>query len=116
MSGSFLGIGGQALAALSSIGYGQTWQNVTASRVAGTNYTNTTGRPITVAVNGVAPATAGNKSLYLAVNGSTINASSQYLAGTAGSPELSTLAIIPPLSFYSFSVNGVNLSSVFELK
>lgn len=42
------GVGGQALAALSSLGYGQTWQNVTGSRSTGTTYYNTTGRPITV--------------------------------------------------------------------
>lgn len=38
------GIGGQALAALSSLGYGQTWQSVT--RTSGTTYYNTTGKPI----------------------------------------------------------------------
>lgn len=31
-------------------GYAQTWQNLTASRVASTTYTNSTGRPITVSV------------------------------------------------------------------
>lgn len=45
------GAGGQAAAALSSIGYGQTWQNVTASRVAGTTYYNTTGKPIQIQVS-----------------------------------------------------------------
>ena len=39
------GQGGQALAAMSSLGYGQTWQTVT--RVSGTTYYNSTGRPIT---------------------------------------------------------------------
>jgi hypothetical protein len=43
------GQGGQALAAMSSIGYGQTWQ--TPSRSAGTTYYNTTGKPILVSVN-----------------------------------------------------------------
>lgn len=42
------GTGGQALAALSSAGYGQTWQDVTVSRVSGTTYYNTTGKQITV--------------------------------------------------------------------
>lgn len=46
------GVGGQALTALSSLGYGQTWQNVTASRSSGTTYYNTTGKPIMVAVCG----------------------------------------------------------------
>lgn len=37
----------------SSIGVGQTWQDVTASRAFATTYTNTTGRPITVNVGTV---------------------------------------------------------------
>jgi len=36
------GTGGNALTAMSSLGYGQTWQNVTGSRAAGTTYYNTT--------------------------------------------------------------------------
>jgi hypothetical protein len=47
------GYGGQALAAMSSLGYGQTWQNVSGSRVAGTTYFNTTGKPITVLISAV---------------------------------------------------------------
>jgi hypothetical protein len=42
------GVGGQALTAMSSIGYGQTDQDVTGSRTSGTVYYNTTGRPIEV--------------------------------------------------------------------
>jgi hypothetical protein len=34
-----------------TIGWGQTWQNVTASRSAGVFYTNTTGKPIFIKVN-----------------------------------------------------------------
>lgn len=44
------GCGGQALAALSSIGYGQTPQDVTASRAINTTYYNLTGRPISISV------------------------------------------------------------------
>jgi hypothetical protein len=33
------------------IGVGQTWQNVAASRSTGTTYTNTTGKPIMLAIN-----------------------------------------------------------------
>lgn len=36
----------------SGLGYGQTWQNVFGSRVAGTTYYNTTGKPIVVSVYG----------------------------------------------------------------
>jgi hypothetical protein len=41
------GAGGNAVSAMSSTGYGQTWQNVT--RTTGTTYYNTTGKPITFA-------------------------------------------------------------------
>jgi hypothetical protein len=41
------GAGGNAVTAMSSIGYGQTWQNVT--RTTSTTYYNTTGKPITFA-------------------------------------------------------------------
>jgi hypothetical protein len=44
------GVGGQALSAMSSLGYGQTWQAVTGSRVSGTTYYNTTGKPIVVSI------------------------------------------------------------------
>jgi hypothetical protein len=45
------GQGGEALSAMSSLGYGQTWQSVTGSRAAGTTYYNTTGKPIIVSFN-----------------------------------------------------------------
>jgi len=45
------GYGGQALAAMSSLGYGQTWQGVT--RASGTTYYNTAGKPITCAYTAV---------------------------------------------------------------
>ncbi|MCK4822903.1 hypothetical protein KA005_44485, partial [bacterium] len=44
------GMGGNALSAMNSIGHGQTWQNVTRSRVAGTTYYNTTGKPIYILI------------------------------------------------------------------
>jgi hypothetical protein len=42
------GYGGQALASMSSIGFGQTYQTVTGSRLLGTSYYNTTTKPIWV--------------------------------------------------------------------
>lgn len=39
----------------SIFGVSQSWQNVTGSRVAGTNYTNTTGKPIEVSFWGTSP-------------------------------------------------------------
>ena len=46
------GYGGQALNAMSSLGYGQTTQNVTGSRASATTYYNTTGKPIMVFLSG----------------------------------------------------------------
>ena len=55
----------QSTAASGGLGIGQTWQNVTASRAVGTNYTNSTGNPIMVAMTGV-------PGFSVLVNGSTI--------------------------------------------
>ncbi|MCI4436264.1 MAG: hypothetical protein JHC33_05565, partial [Ignisphaera sp.] len=41
---------GEAMAGLSGFGYGQTWQDMTASRALSTTYTNSTSKPISVAV------------------------------------------------------------------
>ena len=56
------GYGGQALAAMSSLGYGQTWQTVT--RVSGTTYYNTTGKPIQTTISAPNTGTFG-----LTING-----------------------------------------------
>ena len=44
------GTGGLIFTSISSLGYWQKWQDVTASRAINTNYTNTTGRPIQVCI------------------------------------------------------------------
>tara|TARA_R110000822_G_scaffold5955_6_gene25187 strand:+ start:1603 stop:2406 length:804 start_codon:yes stop_codon:yes gene_type:complete len=61
------GYGGQALSAMSSLGYGQTWQNVFASRASGTTYYNTTGKPIYMIIN--SNLTAG---ATLTINGTVV--------------------------------------------
>jgi hypothetical protein len=59
---------------MSSLGYGQTWQNVTSSRVLGTTYYNTTGKPITVLISwnstsGVATASVGGAVVFNSATG-----------------------------------------------
>ena len=95
------GIGGQAMASLSSLGYGQSLQSV--SRISGTTYYNTTGRPIV---------------LYLRVNVSTTfnmtvngNAMGQMQTGT--SPAINVSYIIPPNNSY---VAAGGYDSVYELR
>lgn len=55
------------------IGVGQTWQDVTASRASGVTYTNSTGKPIMVAITG--HHTSGNASITIIISGVTIRTS-----------------------------------------
>jgi hypothetical protein len=93
------GAGGNAVTAMSSLGYGQTWQVVTGSRATGTTYYNTTGKPIMVLVNGTA-------------NGTTISvdgvATGYFNTSTTGTTNTVT-TIVPPGASYvltaaSFSI------------
>ena len=88
------GYGGQALASMSSLGYGQTWQDLTASRVAGTTYYNTTGKPIYLYTY---LTSTGN--MFYVVNGLTINGSGA-LSGTINN---ASAIVIPPGASYSCS-------------
>jgi hypothetical protein len=94
------GAGGQALTAMSSLGYGQTWQDVSGSRAFATTYYNTTGRPIAIHVNGNSAATGA--SFVLSINGaSVINSSQAY-----GAPvNIQITGIIPPGASYSLTNN-----------
>lgn len=57
------GMGGQALAAMGSLGYGQTWQDVSASRVINTTYYNSTGKPIQVMIQWLATSAAATMTI-----------------------------------------------------
>lgn len=98
------GQGGQALTAMSSIGYGQTWQVVTGSRASGTTYYNTTGRPILLSIN-FNQTTGGT----LTVNGVTATS----IAANAIIPTFTT--VIPPSASYAFTA-GSGISSWSELR
>ncbi|MEN6332248.1 MAG: hypothetical protein ABFD57_09695 [Smithella sp.] len=95
------GCGGQVLAALSSIGYGQTWQNVTASRALGTTYYNTTGKPILISVS---------ISYSALVDGTcTVNGVVVVRNGSGGSQTgilNAIVTIVPPGGSYVISNNG----------
>jgi hypothetical protein len=100
------GCGGQALTAMSSFGYGQTWQAVT--RTSGTTYYNTTGKPIFISA--VANNSAST-SLKLTVN-------SVDLATVASISGQSTSGIfypIPPNASYSLTCSSFS-GSVMELR
>lgn len=93
------GCGGQALAAMSSIGYSQTWS--APSRSFGTTYTNTTGRPIFVVICVTPPGTNGYvnvvvQSVTIAILGVT--------SGAASSVPATACFIVPAGATYSSSV------------
>lgn len=93
------GVGGQALTAMSSLGYGQTWQSVVGSRVLGTTYYNTTGRPIMVSTY-VASNTASGIGVTFTVNG-VVMARGQATASGYGP---SITVVVPPNASYSCQI------------
>jgi hypothetical protein len=96
---------------LKEIGVGQTWQNVTASRTAGTTYTNSTGKPIMVVVSG--KNSTGNDVVSILVDGVAVN--STRIVATSYS-YVSSSAIVPNNSTYSVAVGTDVLSRWIELR
>jgi hypothetical protein len=74
------------MANVNGLGYNQTLQDVTASRVLGVTYTNTTSKPIMVHV-GVGSITGNSSSLRVSINGAT---SIVFATGAPGGAEAST--------------------------
>jgi hypothetical protein len=101
------GVGGQALTAMSSLGYGQTWTDVLASRALATTYYNTTGKPISVLVS--ADNNVANGYMTAVVNGITIATSSQI--STANYYMSPLTFIVPPAGTYSI-VSGANTTTL----
>lgn len=98
------GYGGQAFAAMSSLGYGQTWQNLLGSRAVATTYYNTTGKPIWV-IAAAANATS-SFSISLIVNGRTISSYS----GTTVGASYSVTGLVPVGG--SYSITTVNMAAL----
>ena len=102
------GQGGQALAAMSSLGYGQTWQTVT--RTSGTTYYNTTGKPIVQHRSFSATASSG----YITA---VINGISLLSGQSPASGIVSGVFIIPTGASYAMTdVNAASGLTVTELR
>lgn len=97
------GAGGQSFAALQSIGYGQTWQNVTPSRSFTVNYQNTTSRPMVVSMSGNPSVASTGLRGY--INGVEVCASS-----TASGQTAFISFIVPVGSIYRID-NGSTISA-----
>jgi hypothetical protein len=85
------GYGGQAVAAMSSLGYGQTWQAVT--RTVSTTYYNTTGKPIMLSLLWTT-----NQTGVVTVNGQALST-----CASDASTNIGGKVIIPPNASYSYS-------------
>ena len=81
----------------SSIGWGQTWQNVAASRVLGTIYYNTTGKPITVSGSNT---NIGGGRQSITVNGIIIG----YYTAASGATDMPFNFIVPAGGSYAVSI------------
>lgn len=101
--GTIQGYGGQAFAAMSSLGYGQTLQAV--ARSSGNTYYNTTGKPIALFAE-ITSSGAGNCLLSMRINGGS---SFNYGRVPTSSLGVSSTVIIPPNA--SYLITDTNLSS-----
>ena len=94
------GQGGQALGAMNSLGYGQTWQTLTGCRALATTYYNTTGKPISISCR--TTITSTSYILSATVNGviaSDVQGNSSYEAYKSISG-----VIVPTGGSYSFAI------------
>jgi hypothetical protein len=92
-----------------AIGYNQTWQNVLGSRGNGTTYTNSTGKPIMVAV--AASPTSNNQSISVTVGGVSLGG----MTLTAGYSSGAFQFIVPTATTYVVSTSG-SLNTWAELR
>jgi hypothetical protein len=104
------GYGGQALSAMSSVGYGQTWQTLTGSRAGGTTYYNTTGKPIVVSFN--IGTSGSNASGTFTVGGNAAWTGSTTGAGVSQSG----VVLVPVGASYVLTVSTGSLSAWYELR
>lgn len=99
------GAGGQAIAVMGTIGYGQTWQNVT--RTHATTYYNTTGRPIFWRIN---------LNLSSAIVPSIGSYTSSTVCSTGAAEQNDFSFIVPPGSSYSYTLSAGSVAGHSELR
>ena len=100
-------------AAPSGLGVGQTWTLPT--RVAGTTYTNSTGKPIQVLV-GLGQALSGSGSATVVVGGVTISSTSYSTSASGGGLPYTIAFIVPNSTTYVITVSsGTSIGTWAEL-
>jgi hypothetical protein len=108
------GVGGQALATMSGFGFGQTKQQLSASRSVGTTYYNATGKPIDIEISASCGSTGGAAAVSL--NGGTSSMGSQAYA--TGQFSYLSFRVLPGNSYVvSQGVSGtLTISTWFETR
>ena len=92
-----------------SLGVGQTWQALTASRALDTTYTNTTGKPIMISVEAVA---TGPQNLFFVIGGVRMRSVGAWQAGVT----VGATMIVPPGATYLVESAGWSGFNWFELR
>lgn len=105
---------GGTIAETPSIGYNQTWLNLTSSRVKGTTYTNSTGRPIQIIVTCYLQGIS-QSSMTLTVNGVAVAMMGQNTAGLNTGVWTPLSAILPSGATYVVTGSG-SIHSWAELR
>jgi hypothetical protein len=94
-----------------SIGWGQTWQDVSGSRTHSTSYQNTTGRPIMVAIVALSSTTIGARNIEVSTdNSSWVRVGRAELNDAARAQQVSF--VVPPGHFYRID-GATSTASVF---
>lgn len=98
----------------SVIGLGQVYQDLTGNRLLGTNFTNSTGKPIVVTVHSVSTAGSGGMTLTPIVDGVILPYTASYYTGAGFSSTCSF--IVPNGAVYSVSGNNAVSTRWVELR
>jgi hypothetical protein len=110
-TGNIQGYGGQALAAMSSLGYGQTYQSF--ARVSGTTYYNVTGRPIALMATNSQTASNG-QSVQISVGGTPVI--NTIFALSSQQINMPHFVIVPPNTSYVITAVSTSLANTVELR
>lgn len=99
----------QAYANSYDLGVNQTWQDVTASRVSGTTYTNSTGKPICISISGTRNSSATPGSFQLTINDVIVGyAATAEAQSTWNALRETIFGVIPPGgTYYITSTNNI---------
>lgn len=95
------------------LGVGQTWANVTSSRVAGTTYTNTTGKPISLSIRVQNTTNGATVAGSLTIYGVSISA---FDVNDATGSQFTFSGIVPNDQTYSINISSGVLNAWFELR